>query len=43
MRKDTAELLFKLRELLDDVLAAKIGSESNHAVQHSEFEEQVLK
>ncbi|CAH0400919.1 unnamed protein product [Chilo suppressalis] len=40
--KETAELLLELRNLLDQVLASKIMVSSNHATQHSEFEERVL-
>lgn len=41
--KRTAELLFQMRSLLDQVLATKIGTSSEHTTTHNPFEEQVLK
>ncbi|KAL4703549.1 hypothetical protein ACJJTC_010169 [Scirpophaga incertulas] len=40
--KKTAELLLRLRSLLDQVLASKIMSSSSHSIKHSQFEENVL-
>ncbi|KAM3965865.1 ATP-dependent RNA helicase Rhau [Aphomia sociella] len=41
-QQETADLLFELRKLLDQVLASKITVRSDYAVHHSEFEDQVL-
>ncbi|VVD01214.1 unnamed protein product [Leptidea sinapis] len=43
VRKDCAERLFKLRYLLDQVLARKVMVGSTHAIKRSQFEEMVLK
>lgn len=40
--RDTADMLFELRSLLDHVLASKV-MEGDHSVRHCHFEEQVLK
>lgn len=42
-KRRTAELLFEMRSLLDQVLAAKIGVSSTHAIIKNPFEDQVLK
>ncbi|KAJ0174608.1 hypothetical protein K1T71_009716 [Dendrolimus kikuchii] len=40
--RETTALLFRMRALLDQVLASKITKSKNSAANHSEFEEQVL-
>lgn len=42
-QRKTAQLLFELRSLLDQVLAAKVMSGSEHSTTHSDFEQCVLK
>lgn len=42
-QRQTAQLLFELRSLLDQVLASKVMSKSDHATTRSDFEQCVLK
>ncbi|XP_059052752.1 ATP-dependent DNA/RNA helicase DHX36-like [Achroia grisella] len=41
--QETADVLFELRKLLDQVLASKIMVNSTHAEHHNEFEDEVIK
>ncbi|XP_037877360.2 ATP-dependent DNA/RNA helicase DHX36 isoform X2 [Bombyx mori] len=41
-KKETTQLLFEMRSLLDHVLADKIMASSEHSVKNNAFEEQVL-
>ncbi|KAL0871258.1 hypothetical protein ABMA27_005015 [Loxostege sticticalis] len=42
MLKETAKLIFKLRSLLDQVLASKIMVGSEHSIKYNQFEEEVF-